>query len=362
MIDKKKIVLFIITVISIFININWVYALLTLNNNEVQRLEDFWYSMSIPYNTEAICLERRNRYTNVTSSNYKRTECFKKDNLYYYFICNNSKTCNLSTMLELSNVNNDITSNNPYRNRLSQRIIWKSDSILNVFRQKRNQLNEVRYMEYHNNFIYKIRQLLITHRTNNQIVLILNYLLFELDLIECELTWNCNTIWNNVINWVCWSSHLTSNTIAPNSNLCSSWTASTVTTNTSNFIWYCNWSNWWISIICNATKTNTTPTSCNLPWWWNINSWVSINAYLSNIAVSPTTCNSISQIRTCNNWVLSWNYTNQNCSEQNNTIQNPVVVSATNITSTSINWNWQIVQNATRYEFSTNNSDRKSVV
>ena len=69
--------------------------------------------------------------------------------------------------------------------------------------------------------------------------------------------------WPVAENWVCWSDNgwnFTSNPI----NLCSGWTASTVTDNGwwNTYTWTCDWINWWTTDSCSANNTNLS----QYPW------------------------------------------------------------------------------------------------
>jgi hypothetical protein len=67
----------------------------------------------------------------------------------------------------------------------------------------------------------------------------------------------------------------------------------------------------WCNSIC---EFEVPPTyTCNLPWWWSINSWDSVIAYQSNNVPCWSTCTS--QIRTCvSSGNLDWSFVYQNCS------------------------------------------------
>ncbi|MFZ1075611.1 MAG: hypothetical protein WAN50_04530 [Minisyncoccia bacterium] len=72
--------------------------------------------------------------------------------------------------------------------------------------------------------------------------------------------------------------------------------------------------------------------SCTLPWGGTLANGSSVTAYQSPTAISPITCSSISETRTCTNGTLSGSYTNQNCSQVN-----PPTVTTFNPTPSSIN-------------------------
>lgn len=63
----------------------------------------------------------------------------------------------------------------------------------------------------------------------------------------------------------------------------------------------------WVAIY-NWVTSCTPVSACTLPWWWTINHWSSVVAYAESTSL---TCQS--EIRTCNNWVLSWSYAFSAC-------------------------------------------------
>ncbi len=89
--------------------------------------------------------------------------------------------------------------------------------------------------------------------------------------------------------------------------------------------------------------------SCNLPWGGTIASGVSVTAFLNPTVVAPATCASDpAQTRTCTNGSLSGSYTNQNCTALNPTATisaSPTRVQSGN--STKLSWSTTDVTSCT---------------
>jgi len=75
--------------------------------------------------------------------------------------------------------------------------------------------------------------------------------------------WSSSSSWWPIENWLCWSDNGWNFTSNP-TNLCSAWTASSVTDNGSwnTYTWTCDWINWWTTDSCSANNTNIS----QYPW------------------------------------------------------------------------------------------------
>jgi len=164
-------------------------------------------------------------------------------------------------------------------------------------------------------------------------------------------TENCTAeITATPINWECWISENTPTLTIPTTNLCTKWTQTSVTSNTVNFTWSCEWINdWSITESCSAPRqytvtfnwnTNTSwsmsnklisaNTSANLTtntfvktwytfaWWattswWSVAyaNWASYTMWTSNVTLYAKWTANNNTITFIWNWSTSWSMTNQ---------------------------------------------------
>lgn len=87
----------------------------------------------------------------------------------------------------------------------------------------------------------------------------------------CDFDCNTNYAWNwtsceEIINWTCGSADWVDTDTAPTINLCSTWTPTSVTTNTWDYTWSCTWESWWTTASCSADRQYTVTFDGNL-WW-----------------------------------------------------------------------------------------------
>lgn len=114
----------------------------------------------------------------------------------------------------------------------------------------------------------------------------------------------------NRVDWACWWADWWQYFSSPDNLLCNLWTPSSVSWWDWNpWSWSCSNTCWWNNASCSAYA------QCSIPWWWVINHWAFVTAYSTSSPSCWTSCSSISQNRTCNQWILSWSYLSSSCTE-----------------------------------------------
>lgn len=129
--------------------------------------------------------------------------------------------------------------------------------------------------------------------------------------------------------------------------------------------WYCDWSNWWTNSLCTASRLDD---PINWVCWtanWKIYTWdnpsfwsdTSCSSWYSNPSPVnyPNALNNPAPSNTVN-WTCYWYYwwSSESCSASRESIPvplPPVVNWTSNITRTSIQWNWVLEPDVDYYEF-----------
>ena len=104
-----------------------------------------------------------------------------------------------------------------------------------------------------------------------------------------DYRWTCTWLywWTDdlcgvaIINGSCWTANNVARTTAPTTNLCSAWTATSVTSPAWQYNWSCNWINTWSSASCSAPRQYTV--TFNQNGWWTPSSSTKTVTYNTSV-------------------------------------------------------------------------------
>lgn len=285
----KKI--FYLTVLFYFIfilnSVSWNY----ITKNSLDENFKLWNILSSPFSSVEQCNEMRMKYE-ITNSSYTRSNCFINESKYYYFICNNSNSCNINT--SWNNSNNQVNSND--------KIL---DDFLAILESKKSSYStNEKYIIFLSRYEAELTKLKLQYSKNSDLVKKLDYLL---DWIKKLKEWNPIPDNNNNSNWCSWELPKWEWIISCWNNCTDFWPSSWIWTFSSSPTTRCTWwcANWYARP---SMTSNLCVKSDSKIYNWNdvkIEVNVSNNCSSPSSSLSVTIWNASKDIKICKEYELN---------------------------------------------------------